>query len=291
MNRLKFSVLGVCAVLLFLLAVSAFSFPKELPLPDKAKENSKAFNSPYIDNDFVLNPPGLEKKVFIHYAKPACNKNGICEPELGENPSCKDCKTTDPEPTPDPEPDSSCYEFMGSGVYWKELPQDLVIDPDNGFGLSQAFIVDAVMAGASEWDSFTGLNLFSGYSIDHSASWDGQVRDGRNEILFGDYPEEGVIGVTVTWGYFKGKPSSRRIVEFDILFDNDFEWGDATLNSGLMDLENIATHELGHGIGMSDLYDTTCIDQTMYGYSGEGDIEKRTLAAGDITGIRELYGS
>jgi len=35
-------------------------------------------------------------------AKPPCNENGICEPELGENPSCLDCKTGGEEPTPTP---------------------------------------------------------------------------------------------------------------------------------------------------------------------------------------------
>ena len=32
-------------------------------------------------------------------AKPFCNKNGVCEPELGENPSCKDCKNVKEEPS------------------------------------------------------------------------------------------------------------------------------------------------------------------------------------------------
>lgn len=31
----------------------------------------------------------------FYIEKPACNNNGICEPELGENPSCSDCKNGD----------------------------------------------------------------------------------------------------------------------------------------------------------------------------------------------------
>lgn len=30
----------------------------------------------------------------FYITKPTCNYNGICEPELGENPSCSDCKTS-----------------------------------------------------------------------------------------------------------------------------------------------------------------------------------------------------
>jgi len=39
--------------------------------------------------------------------KPACDYDGVCEPELGENPSCADCKNgDDEEPLPDERP---CY--------------------------------------------------------------------------------------------------------------------------------------------------------------------------------------
>ena len=56
-----------------------------------------------------------------------------------------------------------------------------------------------------------------------------------------------------------------------------------------MDLQNIATHELGHSAGMGDLYSGSCSTQTMFGYSGYGEIIKRDLATGDIQGIRKLY--
>ena len=288
----------VAAVLLFSVAF-AFSFSTYLPVPEKAVEKARGYNSPVIFEDsgqLALNPPGLQKIVLIHYkkgfAKPACNNNGVCEPELGENPSCADCKSQDPDPTPTPEPtpDSSCYGFISKGAKWRDTPVDLVIDPDNLDGLTQGFIVGAMEAGANEWDNHTGADIYGSYSIDHGATWDDTYRDGRNEIVFGDYPQSGVIGVTIIWGYFIGKPSSREIVEFDILFDTDFTWGDATLGSNVMDLQNIAVHELGHGFGLGDLYTSACIDETMYGYSDYGETKKRDLAAGDIVGIQELYG-
>lgn len=182
-------------------------------------------------------------------------------------------------------------EFLGKGVKWKDLPVNYVIDPDNPQGLSQEFITDAIYKAAEEWDAHTSAELFGSYSIDHEASWDDTAPDGKNELLFGDYPEEGVIAVTVVWGYFQGPPKDRKIIEFDVLFDNDYVWGDATANPNVMDLQNIATHELGHGIGLDDLYDTACSEETMYGYSDYGEIKKRTLNNGDITGLQELYGS
>lgn len=57
-----------------------------------------------------------------------------------------------------------------------------------------------------------------------------------------------------------------------------------------MDLQNIATHELGHGFGLADLYESNASEETMYGYSTEGEIKKRSLYSGDIAGIHDLYG-
>jgi hypothetical protein len=56
-----------------------------------------------------------------------------------------------------------------------------------------------------------------------------------------------------------------------------------------MDLQNIATHELGHGVGLGDLDDSDNSEKTMYGYSTWGETKKRTLDLGDITGIKVLY--
>ncbi|MBA7643606.1 hypothetical protein ES703_51337 [subsurface metagenome] len=57
-----------------------------------------------------------------------------------------------------------------------------------------------------------------------------------------------------------------------------------------MDLQNIATHELGHSVGLGDLYDDVASEETMYGLSEYGETKKRTLYLGDIAGIQKLYG-
>ena len=263
------------------LALSGVATAGLIPANEKAKGGPK------------ISPPGLEKVVFIHYKKGYggfCNNNEICEPELGENPSCPDCKKDKEEPEDPEEPTTTCYAFLDKWAKWNELPVDYVIDPDNPDGLPESFITSAISAGAEEWDTHTTANLFGTYSIDYNASWDSDASDGRNELLFGDYSQDGVIAVAIVWGYFTGPPSNRRIVEFDILFDTDFEWGNGEADPSKMDLQNIATHEIGHGVGLGDLYDTACIDETMYGYSNYGDTKKRDLNAGDIVGIQELYG-
>ena len=44
------------------------------------------------------------------------------------------------------------------------------------------------------------------------------------------------------------------------------------------------------GVGLVDLYNQKTTDETMYGYSTEGETTKRDLYTGDIAGIQFLYG-
>ncbi len=213
--------------------------------------------------------PGKDRAVFIHY------KNGTVKPA---SPGKGGLAAKD-------------YVFLAKGAKWKTLPVNYVIDPDNANGLSDVFITNAVSMAAEEWDRYTGTELFGSYTIDRNATWDDQMQDGRNEILFGSYPDQKVIAITVVWGWFSGPAQTRQITEMDVLFNNYYTWGDATVDPSKMDLQNIATHEIGHGAGLGDLYYTTSVDETMYGYSHEGETKKRDLFTGDIAGIRALYGN
>jgi len=182
-----------------------------------------------------------------------------------------------------------CYDFIGAK--WKTLPVNLVVNPTNPDELSEEFITGAVDAGAEEWDSHSAADIYGSYSIDTSATYDDTVSelDGRNEVVFGPDEGAGTIAVTIIWGYFSGPPKNREIIEFDIKFNTYYPWGDASLNENLMDFQGIFTHELGHGFGLADVYDSGCLDATMYGYGDYGDTHARDLDTPDQTGIQELY--
>lgn len=230
-----------------------------IPNNEKARENAKApEKSPVITATNAGNWD-LERIDFIHYARP------------------------DGSVSTKPARVETCYKLLG--VKWKSLPVDYIINPANPSGLSEEFITGTIATSAETWDSVVSSELFNNvYTIDYSAQYG--VQNFKNAIAFGNYAQNGVIGITTIWFTRVGK----QIVEFDMLLDTDFTWGDAVLNPALMDLQNIVTHELGHAVGLGDIYTDSCKEVTMYGYSNYGETKKRTLEQPDIIGVQKIYG-
>jgi hypothetical protein len=98
------------------------------------------------------------------------------------------------------------------------------------------------------------------------------------------------VGVTYAW-YSR---SSGAVLEVDTVFNNRYPWAifpnspDCQSSPAAYDLQNIATHEFGHWIGLDDLFDDAHKDLTMYGFSAGGEVKKRTLGDGDVSGKNEL---
>jgi len=216
-------------------------------------------------------PPDIQQRIFIHFAKP--------------NPA---------KPTP-PSGETGYYKLLGAK--WKSFPVPIEVNPSNPDNLDETFVLTAIHIAAEEWDdgaysSWGGVppNLFQ-VSTTFSTktysdlAWTSNKRDGVNTLVWGDYPTSGVIAVTILWYNIVTKT----ILEFDIVFDINYAWS-ASGEADKMDLQNIATHELGHGAGLGDVYQSAAYRETMYGYSTWGETSKRDLYTGDKTGITKLYG-
>lgn len=244
------------ALIIFTLAFSITLVTASMLIPanQKAKDNSQApEHSSVIGENW-----DLERVDLVHYAKP------------------QETKAQGPKT-------DACYKLMG--VKWPSLPVSYIINPENPQNLSEEFISSAILDSAETWDFSTSKELFNNiYTINYSVQYG--IQDYKNTIAFGDYPDSNAIAVTSVWYTRIGK----RIVEFDQLYNTDFIWGDALFNVSVMDLKNIATHELGHAVGLSDIYSSACNEVTMYGYSSYGETSKRTLEQPDIMGLQKLYG-
>jgi len=183
---------------------------------------------------------------------------------------------------------STCYSYITKGAKWR-AEEPWTISPA---GAPTGIDVEGILVNAvNQWETAdvpankimgdfdSKLKVISG-SI-------GKTMDGANEVAFGDFTDDGVIAATWVWRTVSGPPSQRYIAEWDQVYDVvTFDWINGDPDS--MDFDNIATHEIGHAVGMGHP-DSTCTLETMYAYASNGETKKRDLYTGDITGVNRLY--
>src|SRR3989344_4864918 len=139
------------------------------------------------------------------------------------------------------------------------------------------------------WDQEVLFDVFGTRNITMITDGaDSITPDGKNEVEFANLGETSTIAYTIVWGIFYGPPSARELVEWDVVFNTAYSFGNADNNSAVMDYQNIATHEFGHALGLGHPQDS-CTEETMYRFAAYGETKKRTLEIGDITGIKQLY--
>jgi len=183
---------------------------------------------------------------------------------------------------------STCYSYITKGAKWRaEEPWTISLA-----GAPTGIDVTGILVNAvNQWETANGHaneimeDLNSSLTVIPGSI--GKTMDGANEVAFGDITDDGVIAATWVWRTVSGPPSQRYIAEWDQVYDVDtFDWINGDPNS--MDFDNIATHEVGHAVGMGHP-DSTCTLETMYAYASNGETIKRDLHTGDKTGVNRLY--
>jgi hypothetical protein len=191
---------------------------------------------------------------------------------------------------------SNCYGYLANGAKWKWV-EPWVVNATNSSSLTQNFIFNTLNSDISKWEDATdgvlgngvGVNVIGDGTTTSSALLADTVSpDNVNEVYFGSIEDPNTIAVTIVWGIFSGPPFQRKLVEWDQIYSNAYNWSSSG-EAGKMDFNNIGIHELGHSFGMNDLYTSFCSEQTMYGYASLGETKKTTLEVGDINGINKFY--
>ncbi len=207
-------------------------------------------------------PPNLEKITFVHYAKGANSAKPVWDDTYDR------------------------YKLLFGGVKWADTMQYEVNLFDSGFNspIKKNQVMSTLSASLETWDSEISFELFDDTLVATTSGFNSG--DGTNRITWGNL-SPGIIALNQFWY----NPALKVIVESNVVFSTGFTWSTKeTCPTGEMDLRNIATHEFGHN-GLNDLYSPPTSALTMYGYSGFGETDKRTLGVGDISGIQKLYGN
>ncbi len=184
---------------------------------------------------------------------------------------------------------TSCYAFLSPGAAWKVDPEPFVFDQAV---LNAGERLGLMGLAISAWEGAAGKKILGdGLVGEVSLSELGTTVNGLNEVTFGRFEDPSIIAMTIVWGIWSGPPAGRQLLEWDMVFgDESWAWwyGEKPRPLTFTDFLSIATHEVGHAMGMDHPSDA-CTEETMYAYSEWSETKKRDLNAGDIAGIQKLY--
>jgi len=192
--------------------------------------------------------------------------------------------------------EAQCGSPISSGTVWK-TSRGYHLNTKNRQQLTSRFLVDSIAQAFDAWGCILrGQNRYvigPLLSVRPDSSGDDinvNDPDGECSVGIGTFVNKrDTIAVTVVWGVFDGPLVEREIVEFKMVFNNHYRFGNSSITRGVIDLPSTATHEAGHACGIEDEYNPACAEATMYGSSVENETKKRTLHAFDIKELRILY--
>jgi hypothetical protein len=152
--------------------------------------------------------------------------------------------------------------------------------PENSIYKTQAALRDAhgvwptSRSRCTEQDSIDFAYEFGGLT-DKTVKY-----DGANIVEFGPLGS-GALAINYTW--FSGT----RILETDLRLNRtDYNWTNRP-GGKKYQVVNVASHELGHQVGLDDLADPHG-GLTMFGRISRGETKKTTLGSGDLRGAGRL---
>jgi hypothetical protein len=167
------------------------------------------------------------------------------------------------------------------GYSWASPTVQYYINPTN-MDVATSAIEPAIRAGASAWPQQSGASFlftFAGYSTQTT-----NTNDGVNLVMFRNASSGSALATTYTWY------SGTRMIEADMVFwDLGFQFftGSSGCSGGFY-IEDIATHEFGHALGLAH---STVTGATMYPSISTCSQQARSLDADDIAGVLALYPS
>jgi len=204
------------------------------------------------------------------------------------------------------------YKFTGFRWNTKNPKVQLYLNPKNApSGLSATSTQQAIAAAANTWDNAVSANLFADgttVKIDSTKVVDDPFsirpkRDGYSVHGWKKFSNS-FLAYNRWWGSAPKVGGYYSLTESDVWYNLNYQWTTslsvAQNSNSKLDLMSVALHELGHSVGLDDIYSTQYggtlspsdprtkdYEQVMNLYNGP----QRTLGNGDKYGLRKLYGA
>ena len=165
---------------------------------------------------------------------------------------------------------------------WASATATFYVNPANA-DVSASAANTAVQYAMNVWNT-SGSSFRFQYG--GTASDTATAYDNRNVVIFRNASSGSSIGTTYSWW-----DSSQRLLDSDIIFwDSGFKFFTGSIGCGIVSnavyLEDVATHELGHALGLNH---SSSSDATMYPSYSYCSQAMRTLASDDVAGVKALY--
>jgi hypothetical protein len=168
-----------------------------------------------------------------------------------------------------------------SGHYWGSTSVSYYVNASNG-DMSQQSAIAAIQAAAANWLEQSSANIRLVYAGATSGS--SLVNNRKNEVFFRNTTSGSRFGATYYW-----YGSDGHLIDFDTIFYDGgtrFFPGSSGCSSGMY-LEDIATHELGHALGIAH---SSLATATMYPSLSPWCAQTwRTLSSDDISAVQKAY--
>ena len=142
---------------------------------------------------------------------------------------------------------------------------------------------------ASLWNQNVAAFAFAPYVSNNSTG--GNLGNGVNEVFFGTMIagsnlDQNTLAATI----YDYDPSSNLITEADTAFNSTISWNSyrGPLQSSALDLRRVATHELGHVLGLDH---PNSNGQTVEAIMNSVVSDQDTVSPDDVAGAQSLYGA
>ena len=172
--------------------------------------------------------------------------------------------------------------FANANARGLELKVNAANQPTSGVN----DFVGALETAAASWNTAANHTVFS---VNPNGGASRPTQDAISTVGWLRLVPKNVLAAT--WTYVD---SSNTIIETDTFFNTSYTWTDSMecplSADGTFVVQNIATHEFGHSLGLSH-YSDAGAQATMYPSAPPNETRKITLTEGDIAAVMSSLGS